>query len=107
MIRGTTLAAEQIRKDYDNSHANLSHTGRAEIGVLLAEIDALRVDLNTAQTTARMLTLPVLRACGNCAWCSSSPWDGCTRSRPGPGGFPKIDRNGPPPEWCPLRDGEK
>lgn len=59
MIRGTTLATEQIRKDYESPHANLDRAGRTEIGILLAEIDALHADLN-AERELRVATTRAL-----------------------------------------------
>lgn len=61
MIRGTTLATEQIRRDYESPHANLDRAGRTEIGVLLAEIDALREDLSVAMLVPRALRVAMLR----------------------------------------------
>lgn len=44
MIRNTTLAVEEIRKTYENGSALYY---RAQVGMLLAEIDALRSELRS------------------------------------------------------------
>lgn len=48
VIRGTTIATEEIRKSYEAGPVLGTHS-RAEVGVLLAEIDALRAELGAAQ----------------------------------------------------------
>lgn len=49
MIRGTTIAVEEIRKNYEAGAPIHGLHSRAEIGVMLAEIDALREELEAAQ----------------------------------------------------------
>lgn len=48
VIRGTTIATEEIRKSYEAGPSHGAHS-HAEVGVLLAEIDALREELEAAQ----------------------------------------------------------
>jgi hypothetical protein len=57
MIRASTLATEEIRKVYDADGPIHGLFGRADVGMLLAEIDALRRELaSVGATTAPLYT---------------------------------------------------
>lgn len=71
-------------------------------------------------TMSEWLSLPVLRTCGDCAWCgpTSGGWscdhptsvDRMHREEPDlsdcPQG-PHVDHDAAPPAWCPMREGAR